>query len=112
MNLTEIKEAVNKKYASLPLDWEDEKGLHSLQLRNVLRLSDKEQQEAEALGEAMSASENKSIASIRETFVKYLSLLSGDAAGVKQFVKAIDGDLAIMVHVAETYQKETQAEKA
>ena len=54
MNLTDIKAAVEKEYVALPIEFTEsddaDAKVHTLKLRNVMRLSDEEQQKVESLG--------------------------------------------------------------
>ena len=114
MKLDDIKKAVEKAYVALPIEFTEEDSVEApkltLNLRNMLRLSEAEQKQVEALGQAIN--EDDSIAAVRPKFRTYLEILSGDAQLVARFMNVIDNDLAIILYVIEEYQKVTQAEKA
>ena len=114
MNLTEIRDAVEKKYIALPLSFEDEQGNQlELKMRNVLRLGDGEQKQVQELSKKLESAANEGdLSELRTTFGEYLEVLTGDKHGTKKFLKAIDGDMAIMVYIIEKYHEQTQTEKA
>lgn len=114
MNLTEIKAAVEKEYVALPIEFTEsddaDAKVHTLKLRNVMRLSDEEQQKVEALGARFE--EQQSVSGARPLFREYLEVLSGDVKMTDKFLKVIGDDLAIILYVVNEYQSVTQAEKA
>lgn len=111
MKLTDIREAVEKKYVSLPIEFQDKAGNeHVLELRNVLRMEDSEQ---EVIDELMKEFDGlKKTSEARRVFVSLLEALSGDPDGTRMFVDTIDNDLAVMMYIVSEYTKVTQAEKA
>lgn len=114
MNLTEIKEAVEKKYVALPIEWtSDATGEQfKMNLRNMIRLSDAEQDRVMEIGQAMKDSEDTNVAELRAQMRDFLTTLSDRPELVDVFLAEINHDIAIIVYIVEEYQKVTQAEKA
>ena len=111
MKLTDIREAVEKKYVSLPIEFQDEAGdEHVLELRNVLRMEDAEQETIDKLMQKFDGLKKTSEA--RLVFIDLLEALSGDPEGTRLFVDTINNDLAVMMYIVTEYTKVTQAEKA
>lgn len=110
MNLTELKAAADKRYGGLPITFPDGDKETTFELRNVIRLSDGDRELVTELSETLSESED--FGAVREKFVQYLGILSGEPGKVAKFVEVVDGDISIILTVIEEYQAVTQPEKA
>lgn len=112
MNLNDIKEAVEAKYIAFPITFTEEDGgpEHTLKLRNMMRLSQDEQEEIQELSQSFDPEAGVSTA--RPMFKQYLMILADDKSLVNKFLAVIGDDLAIMSYVMEQYGEVTQAEKA
>ena len=107
-DLDDIRAAAEKRYASVEIKFNG----RTVELLNPLRMERSKREALVGLQERMNASQEDPSADTGAMLEEGIMLVAGDAAGAKALLKDIDGDLAVLAMVFNSYIEGTQAGEA
>ncbi|MFE9254035.1 phage tail assembly protein [Streptomyces sp. NPDC006879] len=105
-SLDDIRAAADAKYGSTDIALDDKT---TVVLRNPLRLSKAERDELAALQDNLDGDSDKDQADVLADAIR---LVAKDKKVAEKLIDNIDGDLALLAQVFETYSSGTQAGEA